>query len=66
MQIQDVTIAPVVNDVKTIHLFRLVYNTTLKKLYIIGHILFIRLFRRKNLRTQKFNGVPLSQGELCT
>jgi hypothetical protein len=31
---------------------------------MIAHILIITLFRRKNLRTPKFNGVPLSQGKL--
>jgi len=31
---------------------------------MIVHILIITLFRRKNLRTLKTNGVPLSQ--LCT
>ncbi|MFL6319739.1 MAG: hypothetical protein ACJ72Q_04645 [Nitrososphaeraceae archaeon] len=33
---------------------------------MIAHILIIRLFRRKNLRTPKINGVPLSQAKLST
>jgi hypothetical protein len=33
---------------------------------MIAYILIITLFRRKNLRTPKFNGVPLSQAKLST
>jgi hypothetical protein len=36
------------------------------RMSMIAHILIRTLFRTKNLRTPKINGVPLSQGKLCT